>query len=265
MLKRMLFSLLVTPAFLLILSCSEDAVVEPVIPEGEITGRVQFISGEVGSFARVNLQYLADNRTTIDTADQDGIFVFENLNAGDYILSFESTDYYIYPFRVGINLPEKESVYQDLYIVYKVLDDEKARTVNDSIVLVKYHRGNAGIGDNYQVIDNLTGYFGGDLFNNATLSCEIYELPNDFDWTDYELDLTAEYVRENYTYVTEVKDTIMFGNHEIVFRDEEIPKILSNPSNGFAFVRKDEPGRILKIPCVDRFNNDFGLIINYKQ
>jgi hypothetical protein len=179
-------------------------------------------------------------------------------------LSFESTGYDINSYRVEISIGKNDSVYQDLYIVYNMLDDEKARTVNDSIVLIKYHRDGAGIGDNYQVIDNLTGYYGGDLLNSATLSCEIYELPDEFDWTDINLDLTSEFVRENYTYVTEAKDTTIFGNHQIVFEGEDIPKIFSNPTNGFVFVRKDEHNKTLKIPCVDRQNNDFGLIINYK-
>ena len=165
-------------------TCSDETIVEPDVFNGGITGQVKFISGAVGSFARVNLQYLENNRTTIDTADQSGTFEFGNLNGGDYILSFESTGYDIHSFRVDITLPENETIYQDLYIVYKMLDDEKARSLNDSLVLIKYHRNVAGIGDNYQVIDNLTGYYGGDLFNDATLSCEIYELPNDFDWTD---------------------------------------------------------------------------------
>ncbi len=260
--KRAVYIVLSLSIFLII-SCSEDSVVEPETGTGEITGQVKFISGDAGAFARVNLQYLENNRTTIDTADQNGIYLFTDLVSGDYIVSFESTGYDIYSYRVDVSLSKNETITQDLYIVYNMLDDEKARTVNDSIVLVKYHRNGAGIGENYQVINNLTGYYGGDLLNSATLSCEIYELPVDFDWTDTNLDLTSEFVRQNYTYVTEVKDTTIFGNHQIVFEGEEIPKILSNPPNGFVFVRKDDQNRTLKIPCVDRQNNDFGLIINY--
>lgn len=261
---RILFYIIVIISVLLFSNCSEDKIVEPDIFKGDISGQVKFLDGTPGAFARVNLQSLSNNRTVIDTADQDGMYKFDELKSGDYILSFVSTGYDIHSFIVEITLQENETIYQDLYIVYKMLDDEKARTINDDIVLIKFHRDGAGIGDNYSLINNLTGYYGGDLFNNATLSCEIYELPNDFNWTETNVELTADSVRENFVYVMEIDDTTRYGNHEIVFTGEDIPKILSNPSNGFVFVNKGEEGRSLKILCVDRLNNDFGLIINYK-
>jgi len=263
-LKKTLYYIIVVIAALLLSNCSEDGVVEPDIHSGQISGQVKFLDGSPGAFARVNLQNLSNNRTVKDTADQNGTYKFENLNAGNYKVSFESTGYDINSFRVDITLPENETIQMDLYIIYKILDDEKARTINEDIVLVKYDRYGAGIGENYDVVDNLAGYYGGDLFDNATLSCEIYELPNDFDWTETNVELTADSVRENYVYVMEIEDVLRNGNHEIVFRGEDIPKILSNPDNGFAFVKKGEENRSLKIPCVDRLNNDFGLIINYK-
>ena len=183
-LKKTLLYIIVIAASLLFSNCSEDTIVEPDIFEGEISGQVKFIDGSPGAFARVNLQDLSNNRTVTDTADQNGTFEFSNLKGGDYILSFVSTGYDIHTFKIDITLPENESIIQDLYVVYRMLDDEKARTINDDIVVVKFHRDGAGIGDNYNVVDNLTGYYGGDLFNDATLSCEIYELPNDFNWTD---------------------------------------------------------------------------------
>jgi len=263
-LKRISSYIKILLVVLTVSTCSDETIVEPDVFNGGITGQIKFIDGTPGAFARVNLQNLFDNRTVTDTADQNGMFEFGNLKSGDYILSFLSTGYDIHTFRIDITLPENETIYQDLYIVYKMLDDEKARTVNDSLVLIKYHRDVAGIGDNYQVIENLTGYYGGDLFNDATLSCEIYELPNDFNWTETNIELTPDSVRENFVYVMEIDDTLRYGNHEIVFTGEDIQKILSNPGNGFVFVNKGEEGRSLKIPCVDRLNNDFGLIINYK-
>lgn len=263
LMKRLVYAVL-SIVSIFIISCSNDTAVEPGMPEGVITGQVRFVDGSPGAFARVNLQNLSNNRIAVDTADQNGIFEFNNLSNGDYTLSFLSTSYDIHTFSIDLTVSNSDTLYQDLFIVYRMLDDEKARTINDSVVVIKYHRDGAGIGENFDVIANLKGYYGGDLFNNSTLSCEIYILPNDFNWTDTSFDLTGEYIRENYEYVMEVKDTLMFGNHEIVFEGENIAKILSNPPNGFAFLRKGEPDRILRIPCVDRQNNDFGLVINYK-
>jgi len=124
-LKKTFLYIIVSAAALLVTSCAEDTIVEPDVFNGGITGQVTFISGSFGSFARVNLQDLSNNRTTIDTSDQDGMFEFGELKGGDYKLSFVSTGYDIHTFSLEITLPENETIYENLYIVYKMLDDEK--------------------------------------------------------------------------------------------------------------------------------------------
>ena len=54
------------------------------------------------------------------------------------------------------------------------------------------------------------------------------------------------------------------GKHEIRFYGNDIASILSNPTNGFIFVKKTIDDTKLKVPCVDFNNNDFGLKIRYK-
>lgn len=52
-------------------------------------------------------------------------------------------------------------------------------------------------------------------------------------------------------------------NHSVELTGEKIEMILSNPSNGFVFIKSIHDESILKIPCVDFNNNDFGWVIEY--
>lgn len=95
-LTRILFYIILIISVLLFSNCSEDNIVEPDIFKGDISGQVKFLDGTPGAFARVNLQSLSNNRTVMDTADQDGMYKFDFLKSGDYILSFVSTGYDIH-------------------------------------------------------------------------------------------------------------------------------------------------------------------------
>ena len=96
------------------------------------------------------------------------------------------------------------------------------------------------------------------------MSCDIYLAPDQLAWDANDSLFTSEFIKQNYTYITSVEEITTNGRHEIRFYDEDIVKILSNPINGFVFLKKNEDEKQLMIPCVDYNNNDFGLLINYK-
>lgn len=109
----------------------------------------------------------------------------------------------------------------------------------------------------------LKGYYRRDILYSITLSCEVYIIPAGLNWANPGVEINAEYIRNNFEYVTEADEEYINGTHTIKFTGAQIPGILSKPVNGFAFVKKDNEDKELKIPCVDFNNNDFGLKIVY--
>lgn len=88
--------------------------------------------------------------------------------------------------------------------------------------------------------------------------------PDDLSWEANDSLFTYEFIKQNYTFLTTIDETNSNGRHEIRFYDEDIPKLLSNPLNGFLFIKKNIDEKELMVPCVDFNNNDFGLLIYYK-
>ena len=209
------------------------------------------------------MQNLSNNSRVSVNADENGIYEFSNLTAGDYLVRFKSTNYNIYTFESEVTLPANDNVEVDLYILYNMLDDSKAVQKSRDLFLIKFQPDGARIGDNHIFVNYLSGTYFGDYSNVFTLNCDIYKCPDSLDWFGPDSLFTPEYIRQNFEYVTSAEETVNKSNHEIRFYDDDKVKILSNPINGFAFLKPSDDERELKIPCVDSNNNDFGLRISY--
>ncbi len=84
------------------------------------------MDGSTAAMAVVQLQDLSNNRTTYATADQNGIYEFNNLKAINYLVKFKSTIYNISSFEQEVKLSSNKVVVQDIYILYNMLDDQSA-------------------------------------------------------------------------------------------------------------------------------------------
>lgn len=247
-----------------VFSCSDSSTNSPEEGKGKISGIVQYLDGTPGYSALIELKTLPSNSKIYDTADVNGEYKFENLKSGNYLLSFEKTGYEIKSYEKTVTLKEDEQITEDIYIVYNMLDESFAMVVDTDIVFIRFNPDAAKIGDNYEMVSHLSGYYRRDILGTSTLSSQVYIIPEGFNWTNPGVELNAQYIKDNFIFVTEVEDNFLNGTHEIRYTGDDIPKILSNPQNGFAFVRKEGIGKQIQIPCVDYNNNDFGLLIFYK-
>lgn len=109
----------------------------------------------------------------------------------------------------------------------------------------------------------VAGYFQNDFADEATLSADIYQIPDGVVWETLAQTADAEYVKNNFPKLTSITEITQQPHHILVFQGNDLNVLYSNPANGFAFVNADTT-KVLKIPCVDRANNDFGLEIFYK-
>jgi len=244
--------------------CKEKAVSEPEVKNSSISGSVLFLDGTKGVSANLELQNVSNDSRTYTIADQNGNYEFTNLISGDYFIRFKSGSYNISGFEKGITLLENDNFNQDVFILYNMVDELKAIEKNKDVVLIKFQQDGAKIGTNYNSIDYLSGIYSKDISNSYTLSCDIYICPDTLNWLADDSYFNIDYIKQNFEFVTSVDESLINGKHEIRFYENDIASILSNPTNGFIFVKKTIDDTKLKVPCVDFNNNDFGLKIRYK-
>ncbi len=252
---------------ILLISCSDDDSVTPTQNSNStITGQLKFLDDTPAANARIELSSNTSGRYVYNTCDILGNFFFDSLYKDNYTLTFRSTSYDIYTSYVSVSVDEDQNIVQDVYIRYNMLDDFVTKIISDSVFLIKMHPDGAKIGNNYNLINNLSGYYRSGGSNSISLSANIYLVPEGVNWNDPAIDLTPTYIQSNFQFLFSVdEEPVVNERHEIKISDtNNIQSMFSNPSNGFAFVLNDTTAHEIKIPCVDFSNNDFGLKIIYK-
>ncbi len=255
-----LFSLII-----LLTSCKEnDTIISEEVGNGMISGIAKYLDNSVAAFARIELQSVSSGRSIYTYCDSVGKFSFSSLQEGAYNVIFRSTNYDISTSYSLVNLSKDQSVTKDIYIRYNMLDDFATRQINDNFFLIKFQPNGAKLGNNFSLVDHLSGYYRTNLSDSVTLSAQVFKVPDNLNWND--INLNPDSIPSEFEFLFEVNDEVTFnGTHEIQISGDNISKIFSNPPNGFAFiVKKDSLNVKLKIPCVDFNNNDFGLKIIYK-
>ncbi len=250
---------------LLFISCNEnDSIVSQETGNSKISGVTKYLDGSVAPLARIELQSVTSGRSIFTYCDSLGRFSFSSLNEGSYNLIFRSTNYDLNTSYTPVNLKKDQSVTQDIYIKFNMLDEFVTKQVDTKFFLIKFLPDGAKLGNNYSLVDHLSGYYRGNLDDSVTLSALVYKIPDHLNWSDITLDPNS--IPSEFEFLFELNDEISTnGTHEIRIEGENIAKIFSNPANGFAFVLKNDSLNLkLKIPCVDFNNNDFGLKIFYK-
>ncbi|MCB9210678.1 MAG: carboxypeptidase regulatory-like domain-containing protein [Ignavibacteriales bacterium] len=260
---KYLLLIFVTFHSIIFIGCSDNGN-NPIVKNSGINGHVLYLDGSVGKFAQIQLRKLSSSLLLYTGADENGFYQFDSLQAGNYKVSFLSNNEDIYTYEVELSVSEDETYEQNIYILYKKIDEFNALKKSTDVFLIKFEPEGGKIGDNYQFVDYLSGTFIGDDANNFTLSSDIYFAPENLSWSGADSLFAPDNIRQNYEFVTSITETSNNGNHEIRFSGEDISKILSNPINGFIFVKNENEDKELVIPCVDFINNDFGLIIRYK-
>jgi hypothetical protein len=251
---------------LLLISCSEDDSVTPTQNgNSTITGQLKFLDDTPAANARIELSSNTSGRYVYDTCDILGNFFFDSLYKDNYTLTFRSASYDIYTSYVPVSVNEDQDIVQDVYIRYNMLDDFVTKIISDSVFLIKMHPDGAKIGNNYDLINNLSGFYRSGGPDSISLSANVYLVPTNIDWNNPGIDLTLEYIQSNFQFLFSVdEEPVVNGRHEIKISDtNNIQSMFSNPLNGFAFVLNDSSANEIKIPCVDFSNNDFGLKIFY--
>lgn len=248
------------------MSCKEEDPVT-VIQEpgnGKISGTAKFLDETPGPFAAIELKNTTNGSIVSDTCDENGNFAFDSLNAGDYYLTFKSTGPDINTTSVKVTLATDEDVkVQDITITYHQLDDFVALSKTSDIFFLKVQPHGAHIGTRYDKVNYFSGFYRNDWLKKATLTCEVYKIPEGLNWTKSVL--TVDSVRASFEFLMEIFEEPMTGNtHEMRIKDAGIPILLSDPPNGFCFIKKYADDKELKIPCMDYINNDFGFTITYK-
>jgi len=248
------------------MSCKEEGPSDPVIKEpgkSIVSGRAKFMDDTPGAFAAIELKSMSDGSIVNDTCDDNGNFMFDSLSTGDYYLTFRSTGPDINSTSVKVTFENNDQqLTKDVTITYKRLDDFVAFSKSNDIFFMKVEPHGGHIGTNYDKVKYISGFYRNDWLKRATLTCEVYKMPEGIIWTNNEL--TVDSIRANFEFLMEIFEEPMAGNtHEIRIKDANIPVLLSDPPNGFVFIKKYADDKELKIPCMDNVNNDFGFIITY--
>lgn len=250
-----------------LISCSEDDSITPTQSgNSSITGQLKFLDNTPAANARIELSSNTSGRYVYYTCDILGNFFFDSLYKDSYTLTFRSASYDIYTSYVPVSVDEDQNIVQDVYIRYNMLDDFVTKIISNSVFLIKMHPDGAKIGNNFDLINNVSGYYRSGGSDSISLSANIYLVPDGVNWNDPGVDLTPAFIQSNFQFLFSVdEEPVVNGRHEIKISDTNyIQSIFSNPSNGFAFVLNDTTANEIKIPCVDFSNNDFGLKIFYK-
>ncbi len=252
---------------ILLTSCSDDDSITPTQNgNSSITGQLKFLDDSPAANARIELSSNTSGRYVYDTCDALGNFFFDSLYKDNYTLTFRSSSYEIYTSYVPVSVDEDQDIIQDVYIRYNMFDDFATKIISDSVFLIKMYPDGAKIGNNFDLISNLSGYYRSGGQDSISLSANVYLVPANIDWNNPGTDLTTQYIQSNFQFLFSVnEEPVVNGRHEIKISDtNNIQSMFSNPSNGFAFVLNDSSASEIKIPCVDFSNNDFGLKIFYK-
>ncbi|MFH1196729.1 MAG: carboxypeptidase-like regulatory domain-containing protein [bacterium] len=247
----------------LIYSCKEDSV----STGGEVHsvyGKATFLDGTPAVQAKVQLKNLTTSRLFYDTSDVNGGFNFSNMINGNYVVRFASPAYEVNSYVSDSFDLTVSDIEHDFFITYKMLDDQEVYRIDDAIFFIKFNADAGRIGNNHDKVSRIIGYHSANAADSISLSCLVYKIPDGFDWETTSIEITPEYIAQNFTLLFEADEELNFQQHEIVFIDEMVPKILSNPSNGFAFVKKSAESKRIEVPCVDRQNNDYGLLFEYQ-
>lgn len=227
-----------------------------------VKGHVTYLDGS--DVAKLNIQFLniTTKRSYSTTTDASGNFNVSNLSEGIYELSTQGTSSLVYKYidTVDVNINNSEF---DFIFKYRYIDDQIFIAVNDDLSFIKFNTFDTKIGSAFDSINYVAGYYQGDFANEYTLSAEIYEIPAGVNWTELAEIADADYIRTNYTKLITLEEIFVSQSHVLIFRDDALNVLYSNPSNGFAFVNADTT-KILKLPCIDRQNNDIALEIYYK-
>jgi hypothetical protein len=248
-------------------SCSEDdSIVQPANGNSTLSGQLKFLDNTPAANARIELSSNTSGRYINDTCDVNGYFFFESLYKDNYTLTFRSTSYDINTSYVSVSVDDNQNVIQDVLIKFNMLDDFATKIFSDSVFFIKMQPDGAKIGSNYDLINNLSGYYRSGGSDSISLSTDVYLVPANLNWNNPGVDLTPAYIQLNFQFLFSIdEEPVLNGRHEVIISDSSnIQKMFSNPSNGFAFVLKDTIANKIKIPCVDFSNNDFGLKIIYK-
>jgi hypothetical protein len=262
-----IIDLFVVTILILFISCSkDDSVVVTQNGNSTISGNLKFLDESPASNAIIELRSNSSGRFVYDTCDVNGKFFFNSLYKDIYTLTFRSTSYDINTTYVTVNVDENQDVVQNVYVKFNMLDDFATKIISDSIFFIKMSPDGARLGNNFNLINNLSGYYRTNGSDLISLGSDIYLVPENINWNNPGIELSPNYISSNFQLLFSVaEEPILNGRHEIRFTDSTIiQQIFSNPTNGFAFVLKDTSANVLKIPCVDFNNNDFGLKIFYK-
>lgn len=247
------------------ISCKEEDPVAPVVEPGnsKIMGKVLFLDENPAEYAVIELKSLLYGTVILDTCDAAGNFLFTGVSKGEYYLTFKSTgtDLNSSSVKAVVDTDEQE-VTQNVTITYKQLDEFNARSMSPDVFFLKLQPHGARIGARYDKVDYFSGFYRNDYLKQMTLTCEVYKLPDHVSWLT---PITVDSIRANFEFLMEIFEEPMSGNtHEIRIKDSAIPILLSDPSNGFAFVKKYADDKELQIPCLDFRNLDWGFVIKYK-
>ena len=264
---KYIFKLCLIIIFIVIVSCSKDN--NDIVSTGgnsTVTGYLKFLNETPAANALIELKSNSSGRFVYDTCDAAGKFFFEALYKGEYTLTFRSTSYEVNTSYVTVTIEENQNVVQDVYIRYNMLDDFATKIISDSVFFIKMSPDGAKLGNKFELINNLSGYYRSNGPGLVSLSSNVYLVPASINWNNPGVEITPEYINSNFQFLFSVEEEpTTGGRHEIILTDSTIIlQMFSNPSNGFAFVLKDTSANMLKIPCVDFNNNDFGLRIFYK-
>lgn len=249
-----------------IISCSEDELInDNKVKNSSVGGKLKFLDGSAAPSAKIELKVNSSGFVINDTCDVEGNFMFDSLYEGSYTITFRSLNYDINSSSVTVQLSPNQNIIQDIFIKYNMLDEFVSKIYNQDVFFIKMHPDGAKIGNNISMVSSFNGYYTSSGSDNISLSADVYLVPALMDWQNPGVDLTADYIRNNFQYLFSVnEEPVTNRRHQVKFIESNIQQLLSNPSSGFAFIRKDTLANEIKIPCVDFSNNDFGLKIFYK-
>lgn len=258
----MLYKTLLLIVSIFIYACSDgDTTTSPETLD-TVTGTVTYLDGSAVSQLSIQFLNLTTKRSYSGLTDSDGKFNVSNISEGKYELSTQGTTSLIYKHLDTINVSQSAKEF-NFKLKFRYIDDQKVFPINDDLFFIKYNTFDTRVGSALDSIDFIAGYYRNDFANNYTLSSDIYLIPFEENLEELSKTADADYVRSNYTKLATLAQLDTPQAHVLIFTNNNVEVLYSNPSNGFAFVNADTT-KILGIPCIDRANNDFGLEIFYK-
>lgn len=242
--------------------CADDGSVNGPKTIGTVSGQVTYLDGTKVSQLSIQFLNVTTKRSYTSVTDASGNFSVSNLAEGKYELSTQGTSSLVYKYVDTVDVNESKTQFNFIF-KYRYIDDFKFIEVNDDLSFIKFNTFDTRIGSALDSIQYVAGYFQNDFADEATLSADIYQIPDGLVWETLAQTVDADYVKNNFTKLTSITEITQQPHHILVFQGNDLNVLYSNPSNGFAFVNADTT-KVLKIPCIDRANNDFGLEIFYK-